>query len=107
MVTSYYSFNELSEIDETMCKLKRHLYKLSLLYNYIIKQTPYYISIYKVCLEKTKRFEEDLDISFILKNSKEYSYNELNDFKFNNQKYFKTVLNNLKLNNSKAGDNHD
>ncbi len=104
MVSSYYTYGKLDKVDKTMCELKKHLFKLSLLFNQVMKQSQYYVSIYNACIEKVKRFEVDLDMSFILNNSNEYSYAELNDYKFNNQEHFKRILNELKFKSHVDGD---
>jgi|GEM_PF-771021 len=84
MVSSYYSTNKIDEIDTVMCELKKHLYKLALLFNHIISKTIYYKTIYLACIEKTKRFDEDLKVTKYLNDNPQISFN---DVKFNREKY--------------------
>jgi radical SAM protein with 4Fe4S-binding SPASM domain len=74
MVSSYYSTNKIDEVDQVMCELKKHLYKLSLLFNHIIGKTSYYKTIYLACIEKTKRFDEDSRITKYLEDNPQISF---------------------------------
>lgn len=84
MVSSYYSTNKIDEVDTVMCDLKKHLYKLSLLFNHIISKTVYYKTIYLACVEKTNRFDEDLEVTEYLGNNPQISFM---DVKLNREKH--------------------
>ena len=84
MVSSYYSTNRIDDVDNGMCELKKHLYKLSLLFNHIISNTVYYKTIYLACIEKTKRFDEDLQVTEYLKNNPQIKFM---DVKLNREKH--------------------
>lgn len=77
MVSSYYSYKEIDEVDAVMCALKKHLYKLALLFNHIVSKTGYYKTIYLACIEKNKRFDEDLEVTEYLHNNPNVSFMEL------------------------------
>ncbi|MFP4286774.1 MAG: SPASM domain-containing protein [Candidatus Izemoplasmataceae bacterium] len=74
MVSSYYSTNKINEVDQVMCELKKHLYKLALLFNHIIRKTGYYKTIYLACIEKTKRFDEDSKVTKYLEDNPKISF---------------------------------
>jgi uncharacterized protein len=77
MVSTYYATNKIDKVDHIMCELKKHLYKLSLLYNHIICSTVYYNTVYLACMEKAKRFDEDKEVSIYLKNNPEITFMEV------------------------------
>jgi uncharacterized protein len=74
MVSSYYSSGEIEVVDKTMCELKKHLYKLALLFSELLKKTLYYDPIYKACEEKSKRFDEDLVITRYLDDNPNFRF---------------------------------
>jgi sulfatase maturation enzyme AslB (radical SAM superfamily) len=84
MVSSYYTTRRIDEVDAVMCELRKHLYKLSLLYEHIISKTSYYKTIYLACIEKIKRFDEDLKITKYLEINPQISFM---DVKFNREKH--------------------
>ena len=85
LVSSYYKYKRIDMVDENMCRLKKHLYKLSLLFKHIIKSSQHYKIIYNACLEKTQRFDEDLAVSRFLE---ENTHIKFTDVKMNKEKYF-------------------
>lgn len=82
MVSSYYAANVIYKVDDVMCELKKFLYKLSLLFYKFIYQTNNFEQIHKACIEKNKRFEEDIRFSKILDDNPDVSFMEL---KMNNE----------------------
>lgn len=84
MVNSYYSTGKIDQVDNVMCDLKRHLYKLSLLLKHIIKQTNYFKPVYLACIEKKKRFDEDVKVTEYLKSNPHISFM---DVKLNREKH--------------------
>lgn len=84
MVSSYYSTKSINEVDTTMCDLKKHLYKLSLLFKHIIEKTVYYKPIYLACIEKSKRFDEDNKVTEYLSKNPNIQFM---DVKFNREKH--------------------
>jgi uncharacterized protein len=76
-VNAYYSSGDITKKDDVMCELKKHLYKLSLMFNYQLKQMDCYSVVYSGCLNKIKRFEEDKEITSFLKNNPNISFNDL------------------------------
>lgn len=86
MVSSYYSYKEIDEVDTVMCKLKKHLYKLALLFNNLIGKTVYYETIYLACIEKTKRFDADLKVTEYLNDNPQISFMQVK----NNKQLYET-----------------
>ena len=74
MINSYYSKGRFDQLDEVMCDLKKHIYKLSLLFKQMIESTHFKGQIYKACVEKSMRFMEDLEIKDILKKNPELRF---------------------------------
>lgn len=84
MVSSYYLSSGLSDVDFAMCELKRHLFRLSLLFNHMIKKTDYYKVIFFSCVEKSKRFDEDSSVTEYLSQHSNVSFM---DIKMNRDNY--------------------
>ena len=84
MVSSYYISGEIDQKEDVMCTLKKHLYKLSLLFKSLLQQTSYYESLYLACVEKNKRFQEDLEVTRYLEKNPEVKFM---DVKMNREKY--------------------
>jgi uncharacterized protein len=93
MVSSYYSTCSINKVDEVMCNLKRHLYKLSLLFSSMMSVSPFLEYLRNACLEKSKRFEEDVELSWLLsKYDGEYTFNELKKVKDEKYNDYKEIL---------------
>ncbi len=84
LVNSYYLSSNMNDVDYVMCNLKKHLFKLSLLFEHIIKKTKYYNRIFLACVEKSKRFSEDLNVTEYLNQNPDVSFM---DIKMNRDKY--------------------
>lgn len=76
MVSSYYSSGEVDAVDDTMCRLKKHLYKLALLFSRMITDTMYHIQIYRACEEKNNRFKEDLELKKYIAENPQLSFTD-------------------------------
>lgn len=74
---AYYFTKSITEKDDVMCELKRHLFKLSLIFNHHLKQMECYDVVLRGCFEKTKRFDEDKEVTDFLKKNPEISFNEV------------------------------
>lgn len=83
-VNAYYSSGDITKKDNVMCELKRHLYKLSLMFNYKLKEISSYGVVYMGCLNKIKRFDEDKEVTNFLKKNSHISFNDL---KYNKDLY--------------------
>lgn len=94
MINAYYANQELGTIDSVMCILKKHLYKLALLYNYVISRSKYIEVIYSSCIEKVCRFNEDLEITDTLNHTKDlYTFTQLKSIKDDYPSLFKEIVN--------------
>jgi uncharacterized protein len=80
-VNAYYSTKSIIEKDDIMCELKRHLFKLSLMFNDYLKQMECYGVVIRGCVNKIKRFEEDKEVTNFLKNNPNVSFNDLKNNK--------------------------
>ncbi len=63
LVNSHYRFNSISNTDVVMCKLKQHLYKLSILFKVLVLKSNNFEVINNACIEKMNRFKESKNIS--------------------------------------------
>ncbi len=91
LVNSYYTNGTINGVDNVICELNRHLYKLALHLNYMISKTIYYDVIYKGCIEKTERFDEDIELKDKLEKLGSYSFTELKYIKDNKYEDFKKL----------------
>ena len=87
MVNAFYLEKSISGLDSVLCKLRKHLYKLALLYNYALLKSPYHKTVYLACLEKIKRFDEDLEITKYLEENPQVTFM---DIKQNRERYIKS-----------------
>ncbi len=93
MINSFYSKKSLDSIDKVMCDLKKHLHKLSLLFDYLVRDTKMHMIIYKSCIEKDNRFEEDIELSEVLEcTTNKYTFNELKEIKDDYPKEYERIL---------------
>ncbi|MBI9008762.1 MAG: SPASM domain-containing protein [Tenericutes bacterium] len=76
-VNAYYSTKSITEKDDVMCELKRHLFKLSLAFNHYLKQMECYSVVIRGCVEKTKRFDEEKEVTNFLKRNPNVSFNDI------------------------------
>jgi uncharacterized protein len=83
-VNAYYSTNSIISKDDIMCELRRHLYRLSLMLNYYLKQMDIYDIVFQGCVNKAKRFDEDKKVTNFLNKNIDVSFNEL---KYNRNQY--------------------
>jgi uncharacterized protein len=83
-VNAYYSSGKISDKDDIMCILKRHLYKLALMFNSELKQMKHYGVVYQGCIRKLKRFDEDMEVTNFLNQNPNVSFSEV---KNNRNKY--------------------
>ena len=84
MVSAHYATGRINQVDEVMCQLKKHLYKLALRFNQILGNTKYHGVLYNGCTEKDSRFLENTQIREYLEKHPEINYNEV---KYNLEKY--------------------
>jgi radical SAM protein with 4Fe4S-binding SPASM domain len=65
IVVSYYKSLKLDSVDQIMCDLKRHLFKLSVKFKFELmsKSEEHFYTVYDGCLIKMKRFGEAKDLS--------------------------------------------
>ncbi|MBU1144741.1 MAG: hypothetical protein KJ971_02645 [Firmicutes bacterium] len=69
MIVSYYKDKRLDSVDEVMCKLKKHLFKLAAMFKFdvLLHSDKLFNNIYEGCQIKASRFEEDIELSNTLK----------------------------------------
>lgn len=91
MVVSYYKNKKLDTVDETMCKLKKHLFELAikLKFELLLHNERLFKTIYDGCQEKVNRFKKDDDlIKTLEKLDGKYTFMELKKIKDENiEKY--------------------
>ena len=79
LVNSYYNTGKIDELDNVMCKLKKHLYWQShIVYAYLHENNPRLLNLlYEWSLEKANRFNLDHEINDILQKYPEYTFTSL------------------------------
>lgn len=85
-VNAYYSSGKISDKDDIMCILKRHLYKLALIFNARLKQMKHHGIVFEGCIRKLKRFDENMEVTKYLNQNPNVSFSEV---KNNKNKYLK------------------
>lgn len=84
MVVSYYQDNRLDSKDHVMCELKKHLFKLAVMFKFevILTNEELFNAIYEGCQIKLSRFEEDKDLYNTLKKlNGQYTFMKLKKIK--------------------------
>jgi len=93
LVVSYYKHNRIDRVDDVMCVLKRHLFKLAVKFKFSVlaSSEELFCVLYEGCQKKINRFCEDKDLSRTLNESaNKYTFMELKNIKDNDkEKYFK------------------
>ncbi|MFH2116614.1 MAG: SPASM domain-containing protein [Bacillota bacterium] len=87
MVTSYYAYRKIDEMDSIMCNLKRHLFSLAVKFKFVIAlgDEEIYNNLINGCIEKNNRFKTDEDLNLVLEKTKsKYSFTELKSIKDSN-----------------------
>jgi uncharacterized protein len=88
-VNAYYSLGKITDKDEIMCILKRHLYKLALMFNSKLKQMKHYGIVFHGCIRKLRRFDEDMEVTKFLNQNPSVSFTEI---KKNRNSYLRRKL---------------
>jgi uncharacterized protein len=84
LVVSYYKSKKITETDEIMCELKRHLFRLAVIFRaeLLLKSERLFDIVYDGCMIKAQRFDEDRDLKNVLsKLDNKYTYLELKKIK--------------------------
>ncbi len=84
MVVSYYKDKRLDSVDEVMCKLKKHLFKLAVMFKFelLLHSEELFKTVYEGCQIKASRFEEDRDlINTFIKLNGQYTFMHLKKIK--------------------------
>jgi hypothetical protein len=87
MVVSYYKEKRLDSVDEVMCSLKKHLFKLTVKFKFelILHSEELFNAVYEGCQIKSNRFQEDKDLSATLKKlNGQFTFMELKKIKDDN-----------------------
>lgn len=94
MVNSFYNSSSISNVDSTMCLLKKTFFKLAQEFkSEIIQFKHIHKKLVLGCIEKSKRFSLDEDLKNTLNNHPEYKFTEIKRIKDNNIKYYEEIKN--------------
>lgn len=97
IVSKYYN-NDLISLNPMMCKLKKHLFELAVKMKMVLNfnNQVIYKQIMEICNEKSHRFDEDEELTFLLeKYGVMYSFNELKSIKDDFPEEYIKIKNNL------------
>ncbi len=91
LIVSYYKDRRLDSVDQVMCELKKHLFKLAVKFKFelILYNKELFNTVYEGCQIKADRFQEDKELSATLKTlSGQYTFMELKKIKDDNIGYY-------------------
>ena len=81
-----------------MCRLKKHIFKLALLFNQKLSKSLYHSVIIKACIEKNSRFSEDNELKQLMINKKNtMKFMDLKKLKDDNYEDFKSFSDEIKF----------